>query len=215
MVLPGDICRYQPIPNSQAGLFFASTITRRYWNAKKAFLETFGYTVLVARSGDKGLELATIHSVDVVIVDYFMPKMNGHEVAIEMRRLRPMTPIIMLSAAVDVPEQALKVVGRVHRQGSSGEPIVTRDRTVTRRRTDPPAFGAGVLNLLGAESKQCSIHAHHPDFVTVINEARFLEPLHEKTNARAGGPHHFCQRLVTNLRDQGLLWPIPIEVSEQ
>jgi len=77
---------------------------------EKSFLETFGYTVLTAPSGGKGLELASIHSVDVVIVDYFMPEMNGAEVAIEMRRLRPQAPIIMLSGAVDVPKQALKLV---------------------------------------------------------------------------------------------------------
>jgi CheY-like chemotaxis protein len=77
---------------------------------EKAFLETFGYTVLTAPSGGKGLELASIHSVDVVIVDYFMPEMNGEEFAIEMRRLRPQAPIVMLSAAVDVPKQALKLV---------------------------------------------------------------------------------------------------------
>jgi len=77
---------------------------------EKAFLESFGYSVLTAPSGGKGLELASIHSVDVVIVDYFMPEMNGQEVAIEMRRLRPQAPIIMLSGAVDVPEQALKWV---------------------------------------------------------------------------------------------------------
>ena len=77
---------------------------------ERAFLETFGYTVLTAPSGSKGLELASIHSVDVVIVDYFMPEMNGQEFAIEMRRLKPQAPIIMLSGAVDVPEQALKLV---------------------------------------------------------------------------------------------------------
>jgi|SRR5580658_4146588 two-component system cell cycle sensor histidine kinase/response regulator CckA len=77
---------------------------------EKAFLESFGYTVLTAPSGGKGLELASIHSVDVVIVDYFMPEMNGSEVATEMRRLRPQAPIIMLSAAVDIPEQVLKLV---------------------------------------------------------------------------------------------------------
>jgi CheY-like chemotaxis protein len=77
---------------------------------EKAFLETFGYTVLTAPSGSKGLELASAHSVDVVIVDYFMPGMSGPEVAIEMRRLRPQAPIIMLSAAVDVPEHALRLV---------------------------------------------------------------------------------------------------------
>jgi CheY-like chemotaxis protein len=77
---------------------------------ERAFLETLGYTVLTAPSGSKGLELASIHSVDVVIVDYFMPEMNGQESAIEMRRLKPQAPIIMPSGAVDVPEQALKLV---------------------------------------------------------------------------------------------------------
>ena len=77
---------------------------------EQAFLEDFGYTVLTAPSGGKGLELASIHSIDVVVVDYSMPEMNGQEVAIEMRRLRPQAPIIMLSGAVDVPEQALKWV---------------------------------------------------------------------------------------------------------
>ena len=76
----------------------------------KSFLESFGYSVLTAASGGKGLELASMHSVDIVIVDYLMPEMNGQDVAIEMRRLKPEAPIIMLSAAVDVPEQALKLV---------------------------------------------------------------------------------------------------------
>ena len=56
------------------------------------------------------MELASIHSVDVVIVDYFMPEMNGKDVAIEMRRLRPQAPIIMLSGAAEVPKQVLQCV---------------------------------------------------------------------------------------------------------
>jgi DNA-binding response OmpR family regulator len=79
-------------------------------DCEKAFLESSGCGVLTAPSGGKGLELASIDSVDTVIVDYFMPEMSGHEVAVEMRRLRPQTPIIMLSGAGDVPEQALKCV---------------------------------------------------------------------------------------------------------
>jgi len=75
---------------------------------EKAFLESFGYIVLTASSGRKGLDLASVHSVDVVIVDYVMPEMNGQEVAIEMKRLRPHAPIIMLSGTADVPEQSLK-----------------------------------------------------------------------------------------------------------
>jgi len=77
---------------------------------EKEFLESFGYTVLTAPSGRKALELASVHSIDVVVVDYLMPEMDGHEVAVRMRRLRPQAPIIMLSGAVDIPEQALKSV---------------------------------------------------------------------------------------------------------
>lgn len=77
---------------------------------EKEFLESFGYTVLTAPSGGKGLELASIHSVDLVIVDYFMPEMDGQDVAMEMRRLRPQAPIIMLSGAVEVPKQVLECV---------------------------------------------------------------------------------------------------------
>jgi len=77
---------------------------------EKAFLENFGYAVVSASSGREGLELAGLHCFDVVIVDYSMPEMSGQEFAIAMRRLRPLAPIIMLSGAVDVPDQALKVV---------------------------------------------------------------------------------------------------------
>ena len=79
-------------------------------DCEKAFLESFGYGVLTAPSGGEGLELASIYSVDVVIVDYFMPEMSGREVAIETKRLRPQAPIIMRSGVGDVPEQALKSV---------------------------------------------------------------------------------------------------------
>ena len=58
--------------------------------SEKSLLEIFGYTVLTAPSGSAGLELASMHWVDVVIVDYSMPEMNGQELAVEMKRLRPL-----------------------------------------------------------------------------------------------------------------------------
>jgi|SRR5579863_1137555 len=79
-------------------------------DCERAFLESFGYTVLTASSGGQGLELASFHSVDVVILDYFMPAMNGGEVAVEMRRLRPHAPIILLTEGLGVPERTLSLV---------------------------------------------------------------------------------------------------------
>ena len=97
-------------PKSQSAVVLCIDDDEDVLECEKSFLESFGYTVLTAASGGQGLRLASMHSIDVVIVDYLMPGMNGHEVAMEIRRLKPESPIIMLSAAVDVPEQALKLV---------------------------------------------------------------------------------------------------------
>ena len=97
-------------PELQTGVLLCIDDDVDVLECEKSFLESFGYTVLTAASGFKGLELASLYPVDVVIVDYFMPEMNGQEVATEMRRMNPRAPIIMLSATVDVPEQAIKLV---------------------------------------------------------------------------------------------------------
>jgi len=97
-------------PERKTGVLLCIDDNEEVLECEKSFLESFGYTVLTAPSGGKGLELASIYSFDVIIVDYLMPEMNGEEVAIKMRRLRPQAPIIMLSGAVDVPEETLKLV---------------------------------------------------------------------------------------------------------
>jgi CheY-like chemotaxis protein len=64
-----------------------------------------------------------------VIVDYHMPEMNGHEVATEIKRLRPQLPIVMVSSDDEVPEHALKVVDAfVSKDEASSRllPVITR-----------------------------------------------------------------------------------------
>jgi CheY-like chemotaxis protein len=45
-----------------------------------------------------------------VVVDYHMPEMKGHEVAIEIKRVKPRIPIVMVSSDDAIPEPALIVV---------------------------------------------------------------------------------------------------------
>jgi CheY-like chemotaxis protein len=99
-----------PSPELSGGVVLCIDDNQDVLECERAFLEAFGYTVLTASSRGKGLELASRFAVDVVILDYFMSTMNGHEVAMEMRQLRPQAPIILLTEGLGVPERTLNLV---------------------------------------------------------------------------------------------------------
>jgi CheY-like chemotaxis protein len=79
---------------------------------EKRIFEQSGYIVVTANSARRGLRLATLFSFDAVLIDYQMPEMNGHELASEIRRLRPETPVIMFSGG-DVPNETRQLVDAV------------------------------------------------------------------------------------------------------
>jgi CheY-like chemotaxis protein len=48
---------------------------------RKIMLESHGFRVLTANSGRQGLSIFDDHHVDLVVLDYYMPELNGGEVA--------------------------------------------------------------------------------------------------------------------------------------
>jgi CheY-like chemotaxis protein len=79
---------------------------------ERSLFETSGYIVVTATSPAQGLRLATMSRFDVVLLDYQMPEMNGHQVALEIRRLRPETLLVMVSGS-DIPEETRQLVDAV------------------------------------------------------------------------------------------------------
>jgi CheY-like chemotaxis protein len=77
---------------------------------QRALLERRGFSVLTAASARQGLQIAAACMLAAVIVDYHMPEMYGYEVAAEIKRLRPGTPIVMVSSDEELPDHALKMV---------------------------------------------------------------------------------------------------------
>jgi CheY-like chemotaxis protein len=67
----------------------------------RACLERHGYRVLTATSGMEGLNMLQAHAVDLLVLDYEMPIMNGEAVAREVRRTHPRLPIVLMSAHDD------------------------------------------------------------------------------------------------------------------
>jgi CheY-like chemotaxis protein len=90
----------------------------------RALLERRGYEVLTAHSARRGLEIAVAGAVAAVILDYQMPEMNGHEVAMEIKRLRPQVPIVMVSGDDIIPEHALNVVDAFVSKNESSSRLV-------------------------------------------------------------------------------------------
>jgi len=69
-------------------------------------LESMGYKVLSEPDAERGLRTFRKHDVDAVLMDYQMPGMSGGEAAVEMKRLRPETPVLIMSALPWLPESA-------------------------------------------------------------------------------------------------------------
>jgi CheY-like chemotaxis protein len=81
-------------------------------NVRKRVLETAGHHVLTARSGEEGIKVFRSEALDLVLLDYWMPGMNGIATARELRRIKPTVPMVILSGLAQLPDETIGVVDR-------------------------------------------------------------------------------------------------------
>ena len=87
-------------------------------------LETLGYIALIASSGEEGLDIFREGGVDIVILDYWMPGMDGEQMAREIRKLDRRIPIILSTACMDLPNGILELVNKCVPKGLSPEHLI-------------------------------------------------------------------------------------------
>lgn len=63
----------------------------------EGLLTDAGHVVLIASDGDEGLALLQSHEVDLVILDMLMPRKDGFETLMEIRRLRSGPRVLAIS----------------------------------------------------------------------------------------------------------------------
>jgi CheY-like chemotaxis protein len=90
---------------------------------RKILLERAGYRVLTASDGPSGLEIFAAEPIEVVVLDYSMPGMDGGEVAVRMRQTKPRVPIILLSAYMGLSAEVTSVVD-LHMTKGEGAPLL-------------------------------------------------------------------------------------------
>lgn len=93
---------------------------------RKMILERNGYVVLTASDGAGGLELFDREPVDAVVLDYYMPGMDGGKVADEMKRRKPQVPIVLLSAFYSLPDGATDAVDAFLTKGDSPDVLLQK-----------------------------------------------------------------------------------------
>ena len=71
----------------------------------KEMLQRKGFQVECVYNGESGKEYALLGIYDLLILDVMMPKMDGYEVARQVRLHRCNTPILMLTARSDVRDR--------------------------------------------------------------------------------------------------------------
>ena len=95
---------------------------------RKAVLEREGYRVLTAQDGSSGLTLFAGEPIEGVILDYFMPGMDGGQVAVAMRQQRPEVPILLLSAYVNLPQEVVTMVDFTLLKGEGPSELLAKVR---------------------------------------------------------------------------------------
>ena len=104
-------CKFQMVtPKSKGRVILCVDDEAIGLTVRKMTLESQGYSVLTAENGPDGLAIFSAEPIDLVVLDYKMPGMNGDIVAERMKRLKPSVPILMLSAYVDLPRETLALV---------------------------------------------------------------------------------------------------------
>ena len=84
--------------------------------SRQKLLQSAGYDVLSAADGEQALDFFASAPVDLVVLDYSMPGINGEQVARKIKANRPELPIILVSG-LDIEMETLSYVDSYFTKG--------------------------------------------------------------------------------------------------
>jgi len=113
-------------------------------------LDEEGYEVVVAYDGKKGLELAISQKVNIILLDWILPKMTGIEVCKAIRKTDTTTPIIFLTAKDTVQEtiEGLRAGANDYiKKPFSFDELVERIKIHFRNQAEPEILKLGQIEI--------------------------------------------------------------------
>ena len=147
----------------------------------KSMLERKGFEVECVYYGETGKEYAELGIYDLLILDVMMPKMDGLEVARQVRAARCNTPILMLTARSDVQDRiaGLNAGGDYYltKPFDSGELLASINALLRRQggQVNEMVFGNTALDLststLLCDGKTVRLSAKEFDVMRLLMQA--------------------------------------------
>ena len=107
-------------------------------------LERVGHQVVTAQDGRRGLKQLEADQFDLLLIDIFMPEMDGLETIRVVRQSRPKLPIIVMSGSIDgtkMPDYLsfatkLGAIESLRKPFKPGALVDTVDRCLAHRTTN-------------------------------------------------------------------------------
>jgi CheY-like chemotaxis protein len=126
---------------------------------REVLLSTAGYSVLTASSGAEILKMLSEGlDVDLVLLDYLMPGMNGDELAAKLRERYPYLRLIAVSAVGQLPSTLLRLVDSHVQKGHDPEVLLSTISAVLAQPATRRANGSlGPKTVLCVEDERLQL----------------------------------------------------------
>jgi two-component system, OmpR family, response regulator CpxR len=106
-------------------------------SVRKFMLETNGYRVVSATNGRDAIELFNENQIDLVLADFGLPQMNGHQLTDRLKQIAPHVPMILLG-------DLLKMGGEIHaadaliaKKNCTPQELLERIKVMSARKRGP------------------------------------------------------------------------------
>ena len=153
-------------------------------NVLSQFLEMQGFSVILARTGEKGLEIFNRNNIDLCILDIMLPGIDGHILARKIKTKTKSIPVLFLTAR-NTKDDIIKGL----RLGADDyickpfepEELVLRIRNILRRTGKSYSDGikAGKLNFI---FDQLLISGYGKEHKLTLKEAELFRYLLQNKN---------------------------------
>lgn len=134
-------------------------------NLRRLILERNGYLVSTATTVPEALTLFNVSDFDIVVTDHLLGRDTGTAMAEEMKRLKPLVPIILLSGVAESPEGIESIDAYVSKAEGPESLLAKVNELVSRSRT------ATNINLAGSPPREFHTESERLQLLAAIVES--------------------------------------------